>query len=278
MDKILVLDFGGQYDQLIARRVREMNVYAEVKTCRKMTVEMIREEGYKGIIFTGGPNSVYEESSPHFDPKITQLNIPILGICYGAQLLTWMEGGTVSSAGDSGEYGKCELQVKEDVLFENVPKESICWMSHTDYISEVPENYRIIAETEKCPCAAMADDSRKLYGVQFHPEVTHTEYGKQILSNFLFGICGCKADWLMDDFIETSISRYKEELKGQKVLLALSGGVDSSVAALLLHKAIGNDLTCIFVDHGLLRKNEADMVEKTFRDSFGLKLIRVDAK
>ena len=278
MDKILVLDFGGQYDQLIARRVREMNVYAEVKTCRKMTVEMIRKEGYKGIIFTGGPNSVYEESSLHFDPQITQLNIPILGICYGSQLLAWMEGGTVSSAGDSGEYGKCELQVRENILFKDVPKESICWMSHTDYISEVPENYRIIAETEKCPCAAMADDSRKLYGVQFHPEVTHTEYGKQILSNFLFGICGCKADWLMDDFIETSISRYKEELKGQKVLLALSGGVDSSVAALLLHKAIGNDLTCIFVDHGLLRKNEADMVEKTFRDSFGLKLIRVDAK
>jgi GMP synthase (glutamine-hydrolysing) len=278
MDKILVLDFGGQYDQLIARRIREMNVYAEIKTYREIDVAGILEEGYKGIVFTGGPNSVYEKTSPHFDPQITKLNIPILGICYGAQLLAYMEDGTVSSAGDSGEYGKCVLQVRENVLFQGIPKESVCWMSHTDYISAVPKDFRIIAETKKCPCAAMADVSRKLYGVQFHPEVTHTEYGKRILYNFLFRICGCHADWVMDDFIETSISRYSEELKGKKVLLALSGGVDSSVAALLLHKAIGTGLTCIFVDHGLLRKNEADLVEKTFRDSFGLKLIRVDAK
>ena len=278
MDKILVLDFGGQYDQLIARRVREMNVYAEVRSFRQMDVKQIEENGYKGIIFTGGPNSVYEESSPHFDPAITRLNIPILGICYGAQLLADMEGGTVSPARDSGEYGKCELRIRDSVLFTDVPTESICWMSHTDYISAIPDRFRITAETEKCPCAAMAEEKRKLYGVQFHPEVTHTEYGRQILSNFLFLICRCKADWIMDDFINTSVDRYQRELKGKKVLMALSGGVDSSVAALLIHKAIGNDLTCIFVDHGLLRKNEADLVEKTFRNSFGLKLIRVDAK
>ena len=278
MDKILVLDFGGQYDQLIARRVREAHVYAEVHSFRSFPIERILKEGYKGIIFTGGPHSVYKKDSPKCDEQILELGIPVLGICYGAQLMAYLSKGKVSSAKESGEYGKCEYRHESHPLFEDVPVSSICWMSHTDQISQVPRGFKIIASTDKCLCAAMADDERKLYGVQFHPEVTHTEYGRQILNNFLFQICHCEADWVMDDFIETSIEKYQNELKGKRVLLALSGGVDSSVAAVLLHKAIGDDLTCIFVDHGLLRKGEADRVEKTFRNTFGLNLVRIDAK
>ena len=278
MDKILVLDFGGQYNQLIARRVREHHVYAEIKPYNKITIEEILNIGYKGIIFTGGPNSVYEETSPHYDPEILKTGVPVLGICYGAQLMAYMADGRIESAENSSEYGKTTVFTKENVLFKNVPNESICWMSHTDFISVPPEKFSVIANTEKCPCAAMCDESRNLYAVQFHPEVTHTEYGKQMISNFLFEICNCKADWRMESFAEATISKYRTELQGKKVLLALSGGVDSSVAAVLLHKAIGKNLVCVFVDHGLLRKDEGDFVEKTFGGQFGINLIRVNAE
>ena len=277
-EKILVLDFGGQYNQLIARRVREHHVYAEIKPYNKITPREIQAAGYQGIIFTGGPNSVYDETSPHYDSEILNLGIPVLGICYGAQLMAYMADGTVSSAENSSEYGKTELFTDHSMLFRGFQNHSTCWMSHTDYISRVPENFRVIARTKQCPCAAMCDESRKLYAVQFHPEVTHTEFGKQMLRNFLFGICRCTGSWKMDDFAEKSIGKYQEKLAGKKVLLALSGGVDSSVAAVLLHKAIGKNLTCVFVDHGLLRKDEGDFVEKTFREGFDMNLIRVNAQ
>ena len=277
MDRILVLDFGGQYNQLIARRVREQHVYAEIKPYNRITAEEIRAEGYRGVIFTGGPNSVYDPASPHYDPAVLGLGIPVLGICYGDQLMAYMAGGTVSSAENSSEYGKTVLRVSESALFKGVPEESICWMSHTDFISAAPAGFKIIASTDKCPCAAMCDESRRLYGVQFHPEVTHTEYGKTMLENFLFSVCGCSGDWNMEDYASRMIEEYKVRLKEKKVLLALSGGVDSSVAALLLHKAVGQNLTCVFVDHGLLRKDEGDYVEKTLGKELGVNIIRVNA-
>lgn len=277
-EKILVLDFGGQYNQLIARRVREQHVYAEIKPYNKITVDEIKETGYAGIIFTGGPNSVYDELSPHYSADILNIGTPILGICYGDQLMAYMAGGEIQSAESGSEYGKTLLTVSENPLFNGIPAESICWMSHTDYVKNPPEGFKIIARTEKCPCAAMCDEERKLYGVQFHPEVTHTEYGKQMLHNFLFEVCGCKGEWKMENFVEQSVEKFRRELKDKKVLLALSGGVDSSVAAVLLHKAIGKNLTCVFVDHGLLRKNEGDFVEQTFGEKFGMNLIRVNAE
>ncbi len=272
------MDFGGQYDQLIARRVREQHVYAEIKPYNMITVDEILKTGYKGIIFTGGPNSVYDESSPHYTADILQIGIPILGICYGDQLLAYMAGGEICSAENSSEYGKTEVHVADNVLFRDVPKTSICWMSHTDFVKVPPKGFSVIAHTSKCPCAAICDDDRKLYGVQFHPEVTHTRFGTQMLRNFLFRVCGCIGDWTMEDFALQSIEKYRVSLAGKKVLLALSGGVDSSVAAVLLHRAIGKNLTCVFVDHGLLRKDEGDLVEKTFRGQFGLNLIRVNAE
>ncbi len=278
MDKILVLDFGGQYNQLIARRVRDHHVYAEIRAYNKITVDEIKAAGYTGIIFTGGPNSVYDEKSPHFDKEVLNIGIPVLGICYGCQLMAYMEGGEICSAGDSSEYGKITVKVKKSPIFEGVPEESICWMSHTDFVKQVPAGFEIIANTNHCPCAAMANESRKLYAVQFHPEVTHTEYGKQMLYNFLYNVCGCKGDWTMDNFAASSIEKYKKELAGKKVLCALSGGVDSSVAAVMLQKAIGDNLICVFVDHGLLRKDEGDIVEKTFKEKMGLNIIRVNAK
>jgi len=278
MDKILVLDFGGQYNQLIARRVRENHIYAEIRAYNRITVDEIRNQDYKGIIFTGGPNSVYDDDSPHFDPAVLELDIPVLGICYGCQLIAYMKNGTVSSAENSSEYGKTLLYSRENPLFYNVPSESICWMSHNDYVSKIPEGFSIIAETDKCPCAAMADTKQMLYAVQFHPEVTHTEFGRQILKNFVVDICDCSQDWKMESFIEETVRKYRMELAGKRVLLALSGGVDSSVAAVLLNKAIGRDLVCVFVDHGLLRKNEGDLVETTFKGKFGLNLIRINAQ
>ena len=278
MDKILVLDFGGQYDQLIARRVRSEQVYAEIKPYNKITPEEIKEAGYKGIIFTGGPNSVYEEASPHYDPAILDLGIPILGICSCDQLMAYRAVGEIASAEHSSEYGKTTVFTADNVLFEGLPSENICWMSHTDYVKTPPKGFTAIAHTDKCPCAAMCDESRKLYGVQFHPEVTHTVYGKQMFHNFIFAVCGCKADWKMENFVEIAVEKYKRKLAGKKVLLALSGGVDSSVAAVLLHKAIGSNLTCVFVDHGLLRKDEGDFVENTFGEQFGINLIRVNAE
>ncbi|MBR6237133.1 MAG: glutamine-hydrolyzing GMP synthase [Firmicutes bacterium] len=277
MEKILVLDFGGQYNQLIARRVREEHVYAEIKPYSSITVAQIKAEGYAGIIFTGGPNSVYDPASPHYDPAVLDLGIPVLGICYGSQLMAYMAGGTVSSAENSSEYGKTILKVTGSALFTGIPQESICWMSHTDYISKIPQGFDITAYTDKCPCAAMADSKRKLCGVQFHPEVTHTAFGKQMLRNFLFDICGCSSSWNMEDYAGQAIDSLREHLKGKKVLLALSGGVDSSVAALLLHRAIGHDLTCVFVDHGLLRKNEGDYVEQTLGSELGVNIVRVNA-
>lgn len=277
-EKILVLDFGGQYNQLIARRVREHHVYAEIKPYHQITPEKIKESGYKGIIFTGGPNSVYDEASPHYDAAILNLGIPILGICYGIQLMAYMADGTICSAENSSEYGKTAVSVSDCLLFKNVPTESVCWMSHTDYIQDVPANFSVVAKTVKCPCAAMCDEKRRLYGVQFHPEVAHTEYGKAMIGNFLFEICGCVGSWKMDDFIKRSVEKYRAELAGKKVLLALSGGVDSSVAAALLYRAIGANLTCVFVDHGLLRKAEGDFVENTFQKRFGMNLIRVNAE
>ena len=278
MEKILVLDFGGQYDLLIARRVRELGVFAEITPYNKIDIEEIKARKYKGIIFTGGPNSVYDEKSPHYDPEILNIGIPILGICYGHQLLAYMAGGEIKSAGNISEYGKTEVSIKPVSLFDSIPGKSICWMSHTDYVSKIPVGFENIASTVNCPCAAMADRRRNIYGVQFHPEVTHTEYGKTVLRNFLFGICGCSGEWKMDDFIEKTVADCKAKLKGKKVLCALSGGVDSSVAAVLMHRAVGDNLVCVFVDHGLLRKNEGDDVEHIFREKFNIKLVRVNAE
>lgn len=278
MQKILVLDFGGQYNQLIARRIREQNVYAEIKPYNKITVDEIKNGNYKGVVFTGGPNSVYDDKSPHYDKRILDIGIPVLGICYGDQIMAYMAGGTVKNSEQSSEYGKTFVKTKDNIMFKGIPSEFACWMSHQDFISSVPNGFEIIASTSKCPAAAMCDEKRKLYGLQFHPEVTHTDYGNRIFHNFVFEICKCSGDWEMDDFIEKSVEKYKKEIAGKKVLLALSGGVDSSVAAVLLHRAIGQNLICVFVDHGLLRKNEGDFVEKTFRGKFGINLIRVNAE
>lgn len=276
MEKILVLDFGGQYNLLIARRVREQRVYAEVRSYRNVTAESVAAEGYKGIIFTGGPNSVYDANSPKCDKKILELGLPVLGICYGAQLLACLYGGKVSPASHAGEYGKVEFTHGDDALFKDVPELSVCWMSHTDSITALPECFTATARTANCPVAAMSN-GRNIYAVQFHPEVTHTEYGKKILGNFLFGVCGCKGEWNMSGFLKASVERYENALKGKKALCALSGGVDSSVAAVLLNKAVGKNLTCVFVDHGLLRKDEGDKVERTFRGLFDMKLVCVNA-
>ena len=278
MQKILVLDFGGQYDLLIARRVRELGVYAEIKPYNSVTLEEIKAENYSGIIFPGGPNSVYDEKSPHFDRGILDIGVPLLGICYGHQLIAYMAGGRICSAGSISEYGKTIVRIKPCALFDMIPEISVCWMSHTDYVKDIPEGFEITATTDSCPCAAMANKEKNIYGVQFHPEVTHTEYGAQVLKNFVFGVCGCKGDWKMDDFIEKQVDFYRKKLKGKRVLCALSGGVDSSVAAVLMHRAVGDALTCVFVDHGLLRKNEGDDVERIFRGIFNMKLVRVNAE
>ena len=276
MDKILVLDFGGQYNQLIARRVREQRVYAEIRSY-KTPVGEIEEAGYAGIIFTGGPNSVYDPASPRCEKEILSLGIPVLGICYGCQLMAFLEGGEVVSAGAVSEYGKAEFTRADSPLFADVPPVSTVWMSHTDYVKTVPGGFCVTGTTPSCPAAAIADEERRLYGVQFHPEVMHTACGKTMLRNFLFSVCGCAGDWTMEDFVKTSVEKYKKELAGKKVLCALSGGVDSSVAAVLLHRAVGDRLTCVFVDHGLLRKDEGDLVERTFRERFDMNIVRVNA-
>ena len=278
MDKILVLDFGGQYNQLIARRVRSEQVYAEIKPYNKITPEEIKENGYKGIIFTGGPNSVYNEASPHYDSAILNLGIPILGICYGDQLMAYMAGGEIASAENSSEYGKTTVFTADNVLFEGLPSESVCWMSHTDYVKTPPKGFTTIAHTAKCPCAAMCDESRKLYGVQFHPEVLHTVHGTEILKNFLYKVCGLAPEWSMANYVSEAIEEVRAKVGGGKVLLALSGGVDSAVAAALLYRAVGEQLTCIFVDHGLLRKDEGDQVERAMHDCLGMRIVRVNAQ
>ena len=275
-ETVIVLDFGGQYNQLIARRVRECNVYCEVMSY-KNSIEKIKEKNPVGIIFTGGPNSVYDEKSPHYDKTIFELGIPILGICYGSQLMAYTLGGHVDTAPVS-EYGKTEITTSESKLFENVDKNTVVWMSHTDYIDKIPEGFKITAYSNDCPCAAYEDEEKKLYAVQYHPEVNHSVQGQQMLKNFLFNVCGCKGDWLMSDFAEKSIQALREKIGDGKVLCALSGGVDSSVAAVMLHKAVGKQLTCVFVDNGLLRKNEGDEVENLFRNQFDINLIRANAQ
>ncbi|WP_053984896.1 glutamine-hydrolyzing GMP synthase [Niameybacter massiliensis] len=276
---VIVLDFGGQYNQLIARRVRENNVYCEVHPYN-LSIEKIKEMNPKGIIFTGGPNSVYAKESPICDKAIFELGIPVLGICYGSQLTAHLLGGKVATAPVS-EYGKTEVKVDTtSKLFENVSDSTICWMSHTDYIETAPVDFKITAHTPVCPVAAMENAEKGLYAVQFHPEVMHTQEGMTMLANFVNNICGCKGDWRMDSFVETTIEAIREKVGNGKALCALSGGVDSSVAAVMLSKAIGKQLTCVFVDHGLLRKNEGDEVEAIFgpEGNYDLNFIRVNAQ
>ena len=276
-EAVLILDFGGQYSQLIARRVRDCNVFCEIKPYN-ISAEEIQKNGYKGIIFSGGPNSVYTESAPKCDTNLFHLGIPILGICYGAQLIAATLGGTVDNS-EVKEYGNTEVTYHCDsVLFQDIDKTSIAWMSHTDYISALPAGFTATATTSHCPVAAMEHSEKKIFALQFHPEVEHSVAGNQILKNFLYHVCGCKGDWEMASFAKMSIESLKEKIGDKKVLCALSGGVDSSVAALLVHKAIGKNLTCIFVDHGLLRKNEGDEVEEVFRKQFDMNLIRVNAQ
>ncbi|MBU5678000.1 glutamine-hydrolyzing GMP synthase [Alkaliphilus sp. MSJ-5] len=274
---ILILDFGGQYNQLIARRVREHNIYCEVVPY-KISAEEIKAKDPKGLIFTGGPSSVYGEKAPQCDKEIFKLGIPILGICYGGQLMAHTLGGKVNRA-KNREYGKTALQMNKDSkLFKGIPQDSICWMSHTDFIEAAPSDFRISATTSDCPVAAMENQEKGLYAVQFHPEVEHTEKGKDIIKNFLYEICNCQGDWTMGNYIEKEVEDIRKLVGNRKVLCALSGGVDSSVAAVLVHKAIGDNLTCVFVDHGLLRKNEGDWVEDIFKNQFKMNFIRVNAK
>ena len=275
-ETVIVLDFGGQYNQLIARRVRECNVYCEVLPY-STDIEKIKEKNPVGIIFTGGPNSVYAEEAPKCSKEIFEMGIPVLGICYGSQLMAQMLGGRVERA-DKREYGKAEISLKDSKLFEGIENETVCWMSHTDSIDKVPDGFEVTASTSSCPTAAYENAEKRLYGVQFHPEVNHTPRGKDMLKNFLYNVCGCKGDWLMSDFAKNAIASLREKIGDKKVLCALSGGVDSSVAAVLIHKAVGKQLTCIFVDNGLLRKNEGDEVEKVFREQFDIKLVRANAQ
>ena len=272
---ILVVDFGAQYNQLIARRVREANVYCEVVHCSISPAE-IKAKNPKGIIFSGGPSVVYEENAPTIDKGVFELGIPILGICYGAQLIVHLTGGRVEAAVQR-EYGKKDLMVKPHAIFTHVPAQTTCWMSHTYQAAEMPEGYDVIASTDHCPVAAFANDVKKIYGFQYHPEVMHTPEGTKMLRNFLYEICVCRGDWKMSNFVEESIKSLRAEIGDRKVLCALSGGVDSSVAAMLIHKAVGKQLTCVFVDNGLLRKDEAKMVEEVFGKQFDLNLIAVDA-
>ena len=278
-ETVIVIDFGGQYNQLVARRVRECNVYCEIYSY-KTDIEKIKEMKPKGIILTGGPNSCYEPDSPSYTKELFELGIPVLGLCYGAQLMMHLLGGKVITP-DVGEYGKTEITyAKNGVLFEGLPEKSVCWMSHFDRISEAAPGFEVTASTADCPIAATQNVEKKLYAIQFHPEVLHTQNGTEMIKKFVRGVCGCAGDWKMDTFVEESIRMIREKVGDGKVLLALSGGVDSSVAAGLLSGAIGKQLTCVFVDHGLLRKNEGDEVEAVFGEGgiFDLNFIRVNAQ
>ena len=276
---VLVLDFGGQYNQLIARRVRECGVYCEVKPYTTPLAELKALDPI-GIIFTGGPNSVYLDTSPHVDPDIFTWGVPILGICYGCQLMAHSLGGLVTPAQEdtAREYGKTATQYDTSFpLFQGLPAEGISWMSHGDYMANVPEGFALAAHTDMCPTAAIADPARGFYGVQFHPEVNHTEHGTQMIRNFLYQVCHAKGDWTMEDYCRTAIAAIREKVGDGKVLLALSGGVDSSVAAALLAEAVGKQLTCVFVDHGLMRLHEGDEVEAAFA-KWDIRFLRVDAE
>ncbi|KRM93191.1 bifunctional GMP synthase glutamine amidotransferase protein [Lentilactobacillus senioris DSM 24302 = JCM 17472] len=277
-DKILVLDFGSQYNQLITRRIRDLGVYSELKS-HKMSATEIKAMAPKGIIFSGGPNSVYDDGAFHIDPEIFNLGIPILGICYGMQLMAYDLGGKVEKA-DNSEYGHATIKITNDDarLFEGLPREQTVWMSHGDLVTSVPEGFESVATSESCPISAMQDTSRQFYGIQFHAEVRNTEFGIDILKNFAFNVCQATANWSMDDFIDLSIQKIRDTVGDKKVLLGLSGGVDSSVVGVLLHKAIGDQLTSIFVDHGLLRKNEAEQVMDSLAGKFGLNIVQVNAQ
>ena len=278
-ETVIVVDFGGQYNQLVARRVRECNVYCEICSY-KTDIKKIKEMNPKGIILTGGPNSCYEEDSPTYTKELFELGIPVLGLCYGAQLMQHILGGKVERA-KVREYGKTEVFVDHhSKLFHNVSASTVCWMSHFDYISKTAPGFPVTAHTADCPVAAAECEAKKLYAIQFHPEVLHTVEGKKMLSNFVLDVCGCAGDWKMDSFVEQSIQAIREKVGDGKVLCALSGGVDSSVAAVLLSKAVGDQLTCVFVDHGLLRKNEGDEVEAVFgpEGNYNLNFIRVNAQ
>ncbi len=278
-EKVIVIDFGGQYNQLVARRVRECNVYCEIYSY-KTDIEKIKEMNPKGIILTGGPNSCYEEGAPTYTKELFELGIPVLGLCYGAQLMMHVLGGKVEHA-PVREYGKTEVFVNtSSPLFTNVSESTICWMSHFDYISNTAPGFEIVAHTADCPVAAAQNNDKKLYAIQFHPEVLHTAEGTKMLSNYVLNICGCAGDWRMDSFVENTIEAIRQKVGTGKVLCALSGGVDSSVAAVLLSKAVGDQLTCVFVDHGLLRKDEGDEVEAVFGPdgNYELNFIRVNAQ
>ena len=278
-EKILILDFGGQYNQLIARRVRECNVYCEIKPYTT-SLEEIRAFAPIGIIFTGGPNSVYLEDAPHVDAGIFELGVPILGICYGCQLMAHSLGGQVTAAQQdtAREYGKTVTYYDTACpLFAGLPSEGISWMSHGDYMAKVPEGFALVGHTHACPNAAIADESRGFYGVQFHPEVNHTQNGTDMIRNFLYGVCNARGEWTMEDFCKQSVLRLKEKIGTGRVLLALSGGVDSSVLAALLAEAVGDRLTCVFVDHGCMRKKEGDEVEAAF-SKWNIHFVRVEAQ
>ena len=272
---VLVLDFGGQYNQLIVRRIRDMGVYSELIPY-SASVEKIRSYAPSGIILTGGPNSVFSTDSLIMDPEILNLGIPVLGICYGAQLIAHLKGGIVKSAATK-EYGKCTMRSLPSLLFKGIPESSTVWMSHTDYVETPPAGCKVIATTDTCPVAAFEDESGQAYGVQFHPEVVHTEYGNQILRNFLYEICRAEGDWTMKNFIGDMVDKIRKKVGDRKVLLAMSGGVDSAVAATLMHRAIGKNLVCVLVDHGLMRKGEVEEVVKVFRDGLGMNLEAIDA-
>ncbi|MDK1717384.1 glutamine-hydrolyzing GMP synthase [Dellaglioa algida] len=278
-DKIIVLDFGSQYNQLITRRVREFGIYSELLS-HKISAAEIKEIAPKGIIFSGGPNSVYDEDAFRIDPEIFELGIPILGICYGMQLMAYcMPGGKVENANNK-EYGKAVIEVTdpEATLFKGLPTEQTVWMSHGDLVTEVPDGFTSVATSVNCPISAIQNLDKKFYGLQFHTEVRNTEFGDDILRRFAFDVCEAESNWSMDDFIDLQIAKIRETVGDKKVLLGLSGGVDSSVVGVLLHKAIGDQLTSIFVDHGLLRKNEADQVMEMLGGKFGLNIIKVDAQ
>lgn len=279
VQKIIVLDYGSQYNQLIARRIREFGVFSELKS-HKITADEVRAINPIGIILSGGPNSVYAEDAFGIDEEIFELGIPILGICYGMQLLTHKLGGKVVPAGEAGnrEYGQSTLRLRaQSELFAGTPEEQVVLMSHGDAVTEIPEGFHLVGDSVDCPFAAMEDTKKNFYGIQFHPEVRHTVYGNDILKNFAFSICGAKGDWSMANFVDMQIAQIRETVGDRKVLLGLSGGVDSSVVGVLLQKAIGDQLTCIFVDHGLLRKGESDQVMEMLGGKFGLNIIRVDA-
>ena len=278
-EKVIVIDFGGQYNQLVARRVRECNVYCEIYSY-KTDLEQIKAMNPKGIILTGGPNSCYEADSPTYQKELFELGIPVLGLCYGAQLMMHVLGGKVETP-EVGEYGKTEVMLDQScALFEGLAPKEICWMSHFDRIAKTAPGFRVVAHTADCPVAAAENAEKKLYAIQFHPEVLHTEHGAEMLYSFVRNVCGCAGTWRMDAFVENSIKEIREKVGDGKVLCALSGGVDSSVAAVMLSKAIGNQLTCVFVDQGLLRKDEGDEVEEVFgpNGSYDLNFIRVNAQ